>query len=120
MNKNCTVYKTADIVGKKWSLLILFELYRSGTREKRYTEIKLALPKITPKLLSLRLKELERDGLISKKIDTSSFPVKSTYKLTKAGEEFIVVAKALKNWSLKWHIKNDYCKKTECKFCDLK
>ncbi|MFA5796605.1 MAG: helix-turn-helix domain-containing protein [Candidatus Woesearchaeota archaeon] len=119
MNKNCTIYRSTDIIGKKWSLLVLFELYRQNITEKRYSEIKRALPRITPKLLSLRLKELEKNGLITKKIDATTFPVKSIYKLTKAGEEFIDVIKSLKKWSLKWHVKSDHCKSTECKYCNV-
>ena len=119
MNKNCTIYRSYDIIGKKWSLLVLFELYRHDMQEKRYSELKRALPGITPKLLSLRLKELEREGLITKTIDAKTFPVKSIYKLTKSGEEFIDIIKSLKKWSLKWHVKSAHCKNTDCRYCDL-
>ena len=119
MNKNCTIYRSTDIIGKKWSLLVLFELYRHNIQEKRYSEIKKALPKITPKLLSLRLKELEKYSLITKKIDAKTFPVKSIYCLTPSGIEFIDVIKSLKKWSLKWHVKSDHCKSTECRYCDV-
>jgi len=58
MEQDCTIYKTASFVGKRWTLLILLELYKGQSRLKRYSEIKKGLPEITPKVLSLRLKEL--------------------------------------------------------------
>ncbi len=119
MNKTCTIYRSYDIIGKKWSLLVLFELYRHNVTEKRYSQIKRALPDITPKLLSLRLKELEKQGLITKKIDAKTFPVKSIYALTPAGIEFIDIIKSLKKWSLKWHVKSAHCTSTDCRYCDV-
>ncbi|MDY1591614.1 MAG: helix-turn-helix domain-containing protein [Methanofastidiosum sp.] len=63
---DCTIYKTLNIMGEKWSLLILLELYRGETNEKRFNELKRGLKGITPKILSLRLSELEEQGLIKK------------------------------------------------------
>ena len=53
MDKDCSVYKTADFIGKRWTLLILLELYR-GKKIKRYSQIKENLHEITPKMLSTR------------------------------------------------------------------
>ena len=79
MNEKCTVYKTLDHLSKKWMLLILLELYKGSSEKKRYSEIKKNMPDITPKVLSARLKELEEYNIITKAIDTSSFPVKCEY-----------------------------------------
>ncbi len=117
MDKNCTIYQTASFIGKKWTLLILLEIYKSKDNSKRYSEIKNELPKITPKILSLRLKELEKEKLIKKKIDTSKFPIRCDYSLTKRGDDFIKIIKDIKKWALKWNIKNKVCEETNCKNC---
>jgi DNA-binding HxlR family transcriptional regulator len=119
MDENCTVYKTIDFISKKWSLLILLEIYKSREGKKRYSEIKNNLSDITPKVLSSRLKELEKEGLIIKHVDASSFPVKSTYELTKIGIDFISIIKDIKQWALRWKIDNKVCEQLDCKNCDL-
>lgn len=119
MYKKCTVYKTADFIGKRWTILILLELYKGKAKWKRYSEIKNKLPDITPKILSQRLKELEKEKMIKKKVDASSFPVKCEYCLTESGEDFIGIIKDMKKWSLDWKTKNKECENTNCKVCDL-
>ena len=117
MNEQCTVYKTLNYLSKKWMLLILLELYKGSDSKKRYSEIKKNMPDITPKVLSARLKELEENDIIKKVIDTTSFPVKCEYSLTKSGMDFINIIKEIKNWSLKWKIDNVLCEKQDCKDC---
>ncbi|PNX50197.1 MAG: transcriptional regulator [Thermoplasmata archaeon M8B2D] len=119
MDENCTVYKTIDFISKKWSLLILLEIYKSPKGIKRYSEIKDSLLNITPKVLSTRLKELEKERLITKHVDASSFPVKSEYELTKIGIDFISIIKDIKSWALRWKINNKVCEQLDCKNCDL-
>ena len=119
MNDDCTIYQTANFIGKRWTLLILLELYKGESKQKRYSEIKKGLSDITPKVLSLRLKELVKEGLISKKVDASSFPVKCEYSLTKSGEDFIKIVQDIKKWALKWKVKNIVCEKANCKDCKL-
>ena len=117
MDKNCTIYKTCDFLGKKWTILILLELYKGDGSCRRYSELKKTLPGITAKILSLRLKELKKEGLIHKKIDASEYPVKSEYSLSDSGKDFIGIIKNIKSWALKWKIKHDLCKGSDCKNC---
>jgi len=117
LNKNCPVYKTAGIIGKKWSLLIILELYRGTSKIKRYKDIKSKIPEISPKLLSIRLKELEKNKMILKKIDSSSFPIKTMYSLTESGVEFIKIIKDIKKWSFKWKSQSIECRDLDCKKC---
>lgn len=118
MGESCTVYKTVDFIGKRWTLLILLELYKAGG-SMRYTDIKNSLQNITPKMLSSRLKELQKQGLVLKKIDTSAIPIKSFYSLTPSGIDFIRVIKDIKRWALKWKVANKECAEKECKYCDI-
>ena len=117
MDKSCTVYRTADFIGKKWTMLILLELYKGESGARRYSELKNSLPDITPKMLSMRLKELEKEGLIKKAVDTSELPVKSIYSLTRSGEDFINIIKGIKKWTLRWKLKNKLCENADCGNC---
>ncbi len=116
---NCTVYETLNIVGKKWSLLILLELFRGNAKEKRFNELKKGLNGITPKILSLRLSELEDQELIEKRVDDSKVPIKCQYSLTKSGEDFIHIIQEIKDWGLRWKFDKPECAYTLCKQCKL-
>lgn len=117
MNKSCTVYRTVDIIGRKWCLLVLLELCK-GDRIKRYSAIRKRLPDITPKVLSARLKELEKEGLVKKRVYAQS-PLRCEYCLTESGEDIIRIIKGIKEWALKWKIKNKICEGRNCKNCSL-
>ena len=117
--KDCTIYKTVDIIGKKWSLCILHELYKGENKRKRFNELKNKLQDVTPKTLSTRLKELEEHGLVEKIVDDTIFPIKSEYSLTESGEEFLYVLQDIKQWGLKWQFENPECEGTNCKICEL-
>ena len=119
MDDDCTVYKTMEYLSKKWSLIIILEIYKGENEEKRYSIIKKNIPTISPKILSTRLKELEKEGIIKKNIDTSSFPIKCEYSLTNSGKDLINIIKNIKNWALKWNIENQICEERNCKDCDL-
>jgi len=106
-----------DLVGKKWTLCILHELYKGQMCGKRFNELKDHLEDITPKTLSARLKELEKEEMITKTVDSTSFPVKCEYSLTKKGEELIEVIQMLKIWGNKWMGNNDVCRRTLCIEC---
>ena len=119
MKKECSVRKSVNFLGKRWTLLILLELYKGKFEWKRFSQIKRNLDNITPKILSIRLKELERENLIEKRVNVAEFPIKSEYKLTQAGEDFISVIKNIKRWSLKWKKTNRTCEETDCKDCEF-
>ena len=118
MRKECHIYQALNFVGKKWTLLILLELYKGSSKWKRYSELKSKLLNITPKILSSRLTELKREGLIIKKVGTRKIPLSSYYSLTKKGEDFVLVIKEIKRWSLRWD-KIQKCKTGDCKNCQL-
>lgn len=117
--KDCTVYKTLSIIGKKWTLLILLELYKGAKDEKHFNELKKRVDGITPKILSERLGELEADGIVRKRVDDSTIPVKCLYSLTDSGFELIELVQGIKRWGLKWKFDNEECSMTRCKGCIL-
>ena len=119
MDENCTVYKTIDYISKRWTLLILLELYKGEFYKRRYSELKKSLPDITPKILSARLKELEKHDIITRAVDASCFPIKCEYSLTKSGKDLVNIIKDIKKWALTWKIKNKVCEQLDCKDCEL-
>jgi len=91
----CTVSLTMDLVGGKWKAVILYHLKDS---EKRYSELRKEMPAITEMTLSLQLKQLEKDGLVSRKVYGKKPPVKVVYNLTTLGNSFVPVLQAITEW----------------------
>ena len=110
---------TVKYLTKKWTFLIILELYKGANYTRRFSELKDALEEITPKILSERLKELEEEGIIVRTVDATSFPVKCEYTLTDSGLGLVGIIKEIKNWALKWKIDNIPCGKQDCKVCVL-
>jgi DNA-binding HxlR family transcriptional regulator len=119
MQEDCTVNQTVRYIARKWSLLILLELYKGTDHKRRFSELKNCLKGITQKVLSARLKELEREGLIENMVDESTFPAKSEYTLTESGLEIIDIVKDMKRWALKWKVTNIECECQDCSECVL-
>ena len=115
----CTVSMTVKYLTKKWTFLIILELYKGEEYTRRFSELKEALVDITPKILSERLKELEEEGIIRKNIDATAFPVKCEYTLTESGLSLIEIIRDIKTWALKWKIDNIPCGEQDCKVCVL-
>src|SRR5512136_1206891 len=100
MQDSCTVSQTVRYLSKRWTLLIILELYKGEGSSRRFSELREALAGITPKVLSERLKELENEGIITRHIDATAFPVRSEYTLTDSGIEIVDVIRGIKRWAL--------------------
>ena len=88
----CTVSLTMNLMGGKWKAVILYHLKDA---EKRYNELRKEMPAITEMTLSLQLKQLEKDGLLSRKVYGKKPPIKVVYILTDFGKKFIPVLEAI-------------------------
>jgi DNA-binding HxlR family transcriptional regulator len=119
MQESCTVHQTVRYLTKKWTLLIILELYKGEKFTRRFSDLKGSLAGITPKILSERLKELEEEGLVVRTVDATAFPVRSEYTLTQSGFEIIEIIRDIKKWALKWKIENIACGDQDCKECIL-
>jgi len=119
MDDACTVNLTVRYLTKKWTLLIILELYKGKKHTRRFSELMDSLGEITQKILSERLKELEVEGVVTKKVDATTFPVRSEYTLTRSGLELVDVIRGIKMWALKWKIDNIPCGKQDCSVCVL-
>ena len=90
----CLMDQAISVIGGKWTLLILCQLYH-GT--KRFGELQRRLNGISPKTLSLRLQELEKNGIILKK-SYLEIPPRVEYSLTPKGADLKKVIAALVEW----------------------
>lgn len=98
MNGNdCGVVKTIKIIGSKWTILILRDLFEE---KKRFGELQRSLQGISPKTLSLRLQQLERDGIVRKKI-FPEVPLHVEYSLTDKGKTLKRIINLMKEWGQK-------------------
>lgn len=91
----CTVSLTMDLVGGKWKAVILYHL---KDEPKRYHELRKEMPSATEMTLSLQLKQLEKDGLVARKVYGKKPPVKVVYSLTDFGKTLIPVLEAITAW----------------------
>jgi DNA-binding HxlR family transcriptional regulator len=95
----CPVFIASQILGKKWSILILQELMLPEAKDGlRFSEIHRDLDWITPKVLSQRLSELKDWGLITRTVDPEMIPPSVTYKLTDRGMGLKDAIVAMQNW----------------------
>ncbi|MFZ0184452.1 MAG: helix-turn-helix domain-containing protein [Nitrosotalea sp.] len=91
----CDVSDIWKVLGKAWSLLILKNL---STKETvRFNELKKLLPEISNTVLADRLRELESEKLIVKKI-YAQVPLKVEYSLTKDAKDLEIVLEELERW----------------------
>jgi DNA-binding HxlR family transcriptional regulator len=88
------VQTTLKVLGGKWKILILWHLRDDA---KRFSELKRLMPEITEKMLIQQLRELERDGIVSRKV-YSEVPLKVEYAFTDYGLSLKPVLQALCNW----------------------
>jgi len=92
---SCPVAKTLDIVGERWTLLILRDLFIFGPR--RFSDFEETLTGIAPNTLSARIKRLEEESMIDKRF-YSEHPPRAEYHLTDKGRALQPVLKSLLKW----------------------
>lgn len=90
--------RAADLLGKRWSTLIVGAMLSGATR---FSDIREAVSPISDTLLSERLKQLEADGIIRRDV-TPSTPVLIEYRLTEEGRDLERVIAELRGWAERW------------------
>jgi DNA-binding HxlR family transcriptional regulator len=90
----CPAQRTLLIIGGRWKIPILYHLAPSTMR---FSELRRALLPITPKMLAQQLRELERDGIVKRKI-YPQIPPKVEYSLTPTGKSLQPIVVAMCRW----------------------
>ena len=100
---DCPVARTLDLIGERWTILILRDLLLHGPR--RFQDFQESLRGVAPNTLSARLKALERRGVIARKL-YSEHPPRLEYQLTRRGKSLGPVVGAMRDWGRRDHWKN--------------
>ena len=93
------LHETVELVGKRWSGAIIYVLLQGG--RMRFSEIGHAVPELSDRLLSERLKELEARGIVERRVQEGS-PVRVEYELTERGRDLQDALLRLKAWGDRW------------------
>jgi DNA-binding HxlR family transcriptional regulator len=92
---SCPVARTLDLIGERWTVLILRDLFLQGPR--RFQDFQDSLEGIAPNILSSRLKDLEANGIVERKV-YSERPVRLEYHLSEKGRSLRPVLRAMRKW----------------------
>jgi DNA-binding HxlR family transcriptional regulator len=95
----CPVARALKIIGERWTILILRDLFRDGPR--RFQDFQSSMPGISPNTLSTRLKSLDEHGIIERRF-YDDHPPRAEYRLTKKGRTLGPILKALLEWGRKY------------------
>ena len=104
LEEKCNILNIWDVLGRRWSLLILKNL--SSKNVVRFNELKRSLKDISNTVLSDRLSELEKEGLVSKKI-YPEIPLRVEYRLTTKAKDLEPILQNLDRWCQKWELKRE-------------
>jgi DNA-binding HxlR family transcriptional regulator len=103
-NAVCPLYHRAvELVGRRWTGAILMVLLQGASR---FTEIVNAVPGLSDRLLSERLKELEAEGIVKRTVHPE-MPVRVEYRLTEKGRDLSGVAEAVTDWASRWLVRDN-------------
>ena len=91
---HCPVEAALDVIGGKWKPLILWAL---GGNVMRFSELQKELPGVNTKMLTKQLRELEKDGVISRKV-YPEVPPRVEYAITDFGKTLLPILQALCDW----------------------
>ena len=106
----CSMELTLALIGGKWKALILWHL---SEKTLRYSELKKTLPKVTPKMLTQQLRELEDSGLVKRFIYTQ-IPPKVEYSLTQAGKSLLPILDTMCKWGQNYADDNEQIEQRKC------
>ena len=95
VNYPCCASLTMGVIGGKWKTVILFHLIDG---KLRYNELRKTMPHVTERTLSLQLKKLQKDGIISRKVYSKKPPLKVEYTLTDLGKTLIPLIQSIADW----------------------
>ena len=93
----CAVEAALDVIGNKWKGVILFHLLEGS---KRFNELRRLIPSVTQRMLTLQLRELEKDDVVLRTV-YPQIPPKVEYSLTELGQTLKPILFSLREWGAK-------------------
>lgn len=100
-DKKCSVETTLDVIAGKWKVLIIFYLLNG---KKRFNELRRIYPEVTQRMLTLQLRELERDGILHREV-YKQVPPKVEYSLTDFGRTLEPIILMMKDWGDRYEMR---------------
>ncbi len=92
---HCAMDITMHYIGGKWKTVVLWYL---KSKNRRFSELKMLIPQMTEKMLSLQLKQLEKDGFVAREVISEKSPKNIEYSLTEYGKTLIPILDAISSW----------------------
>jgi len=99
LDPKCPVARTLDIIGERWTILILRDLFMFGPR--RFLDLQNSLSGVAPNTISARIKTLEEAGVVTREL-YSEHPPRAVYSLTERGQALKPALLALRDWGEKF------------------
>ncbi|HET7680410.1 MAG TPA: helix-turn-helix domain-containing protein [Xanthobacteraceae bacterium] len=98
---DCPIEVTLDVIGGKWKGMILYALMNAPDSKARFNELRRLMPKVTQRMLTMQLRELERDGVIFRTV-YPEVPPRVEYALTEFGRSLESVLKMMSEWGTRY------------------
>ena len=99
LNEECNVIYAINLVKGQWVLMIVCKLSEEG--KMRFNELKKGIPEITERMLTLQLRQMEENQLITRTV-YAEVPPRVEYELTSIGKELMPVLRSLDEWGEKY------------------
>jgi len=96
--QDCPIARTLDLIGDRWTMIIIRDLFLGRSR---FNEFRQSTPRISPKLLSERLKRLEEQGIVERAV-LDGYPPRAEYRLTQKGRSLFPVLFAIGSWGFEY------------------
>jgi len=91
----CPVAKSMELLDERWTMLVVRELMAGS---HHFNELRRGVPRMSPALLSKRLRTLVRSGVVDRCEDGN----RVTYRLTPAGQELVPIVESIGRWGMRW------------------
>ena len=100
----CPVFHHAvELIGRRWTGAIVHALLSGVTH---FSELTAAIPELSDRMLAARLEELQREGIVERRVIPST-PVRIEYRLTEKGRALDPVLRAVSDWAYQWGAPQD-------------
>jgi DNA-binding HxlR family transcriptional regulator len=117
----CPIRQTLRVLGKRWTILIIKEIYYSRWQRQSFMNLRKLLVNASSKVLSERLKDMAKNGLIHRREKTDAKPARVYYTLTEKGKDARKIIESLRSYGLKWSGGGTFdCSSTDCELCTKK